>query len=192
MASQSEPFIEKLSNMKLNRLVGNILLAGLIPFLFYGCSVYSFSGASLGPEIKTISIQNFFNDSGGGPPNMSQLFTESIKDYYQQNTNLTLVDDNGDLLLEGSITRYEYIPVAPRASGSNEVADVASLMRLNITVTVSYINTTNDEFNFDNRSFSFFADFNAEQDPSSVEDELIVEIFDQIIFDIFNASVANW
>jgi hypothetical protein len=65
-------------------------------------------------------------------------------------------------------------------------------MRLNITITASYINTQDDEFNFDNRSFSFFADFNAEQDPSSVEDELIDEIFDQIIFDIFNASVANW
>ena len=123
---------------------------------------------------------------------MSQLFTENIKDYYQQNTNLSLVDDNGDLILEGSITRYEFTPVAPRASGSDEVADVASLMRLTITVNASYVNTTDDEFNFDNRSFSFFADFNAEQDPSSVEDQLIDEIIDQIIFDIFNASVANW
>jgi hypothetical protein len=178
--------------MKLSRIVWNTLLTGFISCLFYGCSVYSFTGASLSPEVKTITIQNFYNDSGGGPPNMSQLFTESIKDYYQQNTNLSLVDDNGDLLLEGSITRYDFTPVAPRASGSNEVADVASLMRLTITVNASYVNTTDDEFNFDNRSFSFFADFNAEQDPSAVEDQLIEEIFDQIIFDIFNASVANW
>lgn len=178
--------------MKLNRLIINSVIFVSLAFLFHGCNVYSFSGASLGPGIQTISIQNFFDDSGGGPPNMSQVFTEKIKDYYQQNTNLSLVDDNGDLLLEGSITRYDYTPVAPRSSGSDEVADVASLMRLNITVTASYINTQDDEFNFDNRSFSFFADFNAEQDPSSVEDELIDEIFDQIIFDIFNASVANW
>lgn len=178
--------------MKLSRLLWNVLLMCLLSWLFYGCSVYSFTGASLGPEIQTITIQNFFNDSGGGPPNMSQLFTENIKDYYQQNTNLTLVDENGDLLLEGSISRYEFTPVAPRASGSDQVADVASLMRLNITVTVSYVNTIDDEFNFDNRSFSFFADFNAEQDPSSVEDQLIDEITDQIIFDIFNATVANW
>lgn len=178
--------------MRLNRSLLNVLVFIAISLLFHACGVYSFSGASLSPDIKTISIQNFYNDSGSGPPNMSQLFTEKIKDYYQQNTNLSLVDDNGDLLLEGSITRYDFTPVAPRSSGSDEVADVASLMRLNITVSATYINTQDDEFNFDNRSFSFFADFNAEQDPSSVEDQLIDEILDQIIFDMFNASVANW
>lgn len=178
--------------MKLSRILWNLILMGSLSCLLYSCNVYSFTGASLGPEVQTITIQNFFNDSGGGPPNMSQLFTENIKDYFQQNTNLNLVDENGDLLLEGSITRYEFVPVAPRASGSDEVADVASLMRLNITVTVSYVNTIDDEFNFDNRSFSFFADFNAEQDPSSVEDQLIDEILETIIFDIFNATVANW
>ena len=167
-----------------------IFLLGVISL--QACNVYSFTGASLGPEIETISIQNFFNDSGGGPPNMSQLFSEKIKDYYQQNTNLSLVDNNGDLLVEGSISRYEFTPVAPRSSGSDELGDVASLMRLNITVNATYINTSDDEFNFDNRSFSFFADFDAEQDPASVEDQLIDEILDQIIFDIFNASVANW
>ncbi|WKN31133.1 LptE family protein [Porifericola rhodea] len=178
--------------MVLNKAYWNYLLICVLALFCQACGVYSFSGASLSPEVKTISIQNFFNDSGGGPANISQVFTENIKDYYQQNTNLTLIDENGDLLLEGNITRYDFTPVAPRSSGSNEVADVASLMRLNITVNVTYINTTDDEFNFDNRSFSFFSDFNAEQDPSSVEDELIEEIFDQIIFDIFNASVANW
>ncbi|MFP4088833.1 MAG: LPS assembly lipoprotein LptE [Cyclobacteriaceae bacterium] len=175
---------------KLNRLV--IILSLPLLISLQGC-VYSFTGAVLGPEVNTISIQNFYNDSGGGPPNMSQVFTEKIKDYYQQNTNLALVDDDGDLLIEGSITSYEFVPVAPRASNRpDEVADVAGLMRLNITVTATYINLSNDEFDFQDRSFSFFADFDAEQDPASIEDELIVEIFDQIVFDIFNASVANW
>jgi hypothetical protein len=157
-----------------------------------GCGNYTFTGASLGPDVKTISIDNFFNDANGGPPNMSQLFTEEIRDYYQANTNLALVPENGDLLLEGAITRYEFVPVAPRASGSNEVADVAGLIRLNITVSASYINTYDDEFNFENKSFTFFADFDSDRDPSSVEEELIEEIFDQIIFDIFTATVANW
>ncbi|MEM9673787.1 MAG: LptE family protein [Bacteroidota bacterium] len=157
-----------------------------------GCGVYSFTGASLGPDVKTISIDNFFNDASGGPPNMSQVFTEEIRDYYQANTNLALVTENGDLLIEGAITRYEFVPVAPRASGSNEVADVAGLIRLNIAVSASYINTYNDEFNFENKTFTFFADFDSDRDPSSVEEELIEEIFDQIIFDIFAATVANW
>ena len=160
----------------------------------FGCANvnYSFTGAAISPEVKTISIQNFYNDSGGGPPTMSQQFTEKLKDYFQQNTNLTLVDDNGDLQLEGAIERYDFEPVAPQASGSDQVADVASQMRLNITVDATYVNTNDDQYDFDNRSFSFFADFDAERDPTSVEEELVDEILDQIIFDIFTASVANW
>lgn len=156
------------------------------------CNIYSFTGAALSPEVKTISISTFYNDASGGPPNMSQILTEKIKDYFQQNTNLTLVEENGDLQLEGSISRYDYTPVAPQASGNNQVADVAGLMRLTITVNASYVNTYSDEFDFNNRSFSFFSDFSAEKDPSSVEDQLVDEILDQIVFDIFTATVANW
>ena len=43
-----------------------------------------------------------------------------------------------------------------------------------------------------NRGFSFYSDFNADKDPSSVENELVDEILDQIVFDIFTATVANW
>ena len=45
----------------------------------------------------------------------------------------------------------------------------------------------------DFKSFSFFKDFNQNtEELSSNEQEFLDEIFDQIILDIFNASVANW
>ena len=47
------------------------------------CGIYSFSGANIPLEVKTISIQTFYDEVGTGPPNLSQLFTEKIKDYYQ-------------------------------------------------------------------------------------------------------------
>ena len=153
---------------------------------------YSFTGAAISPEVKTVSIDFFYNDSGSGPPTLAQNLTEQLRDYYQQNTSLAVVQENGDLLLEGAITRYYYEPVAPQASGSSDVADVAGQMRLNITVEATYINTYDDQYDFDERAFTFFADFDADRDPTSVEDELIDEILDQIIFDIFTASVANW
>ena len=153
---------------------------------------YGFTGAAISPEVKTISIDFFYNDSGGGPPTLSQNLTEQLRDYFQQNTNLAVVQENGDLLLEGSISRYYYEPVAPQASGSDQVADVAGQMRLTIAVEATYINTNDDQYDFDDRTFSFFADFDADRDPTAVEDELIGEILDQIIFDIFTASVANW
>jgi hypothetical protein len=81
--------------------------------------------------------------------------------------------------------------VAPTSTGDPNKADVAALTRLTITVKVSYINITDDEFDFD-RNFSFYADYKNDLALTAVEDRLIDEIFDQIILDIFNASVANW
>ena len=70
------------------------LLYIIILITLYGCGVYSFTGASISPEIKTISIDNFFNNSPLGPSNMSVLFTEKLKDYFQRNTSLLLVKED--------------------------------------------------------------------------------------------------
>lgn len=157
------------------------------------CGVYSFTGASISPDIKTMSIQYFYNDSGNGPPNLQQTFTEEIRDYYQQNTSLELVENNGDLQLEGSITSYRVAPIAVTASGDPNIADQAGTQRLTITVQVSYVNVKDEIFNFNNKSFSFYEDFNSTNTTlTAVEDQLIETIIDQIILDIFNASVANW
>lgn len=159
------------------------------------CGVYSFTGANISPEIKTISIQTFYDEVGTGPPNLSQLFTEKIKDYYQQNTSLTLLANEGDLQLEGNIVGYRLTPMAPRANGSQNFddADIAALQRLTISVKVTYLNTQDDSYDFENQTFSFYQDYDPEKtDFSVIEPVLVEEIYDAIILDIFNASVANW
>lgn len=156
-----------------------------------GCGVYSFTGASIAPTVKTISIQTFFNNAPLGPSTMSVTFTEKIKDYFQQNTSLTIVEDNGDLQLEGYIADFTVTPVSANASGNDNTADFSSLSRVTITVFATYINTQDDEFDFERR-FSFFVDHDNSTDLSANEQRYVEEIFDQIILDIFNASVANW
>lgn len=165
----------------------------LIPFLLLsGCGIYSFTGASIKPDVKTLSIQTFYNNAPLGPSNMSPLFTESIKDYFQQNTSLELVDNNGDLQIDGFISNYTITPVAATSSGNDQQSDFSALSRITITVSASYVNLKDPSFDFDS-SFSFFRDFNnAEDDLASNEEAFVEEIFDQIILDIFNASVANW
>ncbi len=158
-----------------------------------GCGIYSFTGASISPDIKTISIQYFYNDAGNGPPSLQQTFTEAIRDYYQQNTSLQLVENNGDLQIEGSITGYDVTPIAVTSSGNPNEADIAGGTRLTITVKATYINTKDEAFNFDNKQFRFYDDFDSERNQlTAVEDQLIETIIDQIIIDIFNSSVANW
>lgn len=168
----------------------SLLLLFLCLGCFSGCGVYNFTGGTLSPDIKTISIQQFYNNAPLGPSNMSALFTETIKDYFQQNTSLELVENNGDLQLDGFISNYTITPVAATA-GSQGQADFSALSRITITVSATYTNLNDPTFDFD-RTFSFFKDFDNSANLASNEEAFVEEIFDQIVLDIFNASVANW
>ena len=169
------------------------LIYVFITLISFGCGVYSFTGASISPDVKTISFQNFFNNSPLGPSNMSVLFTEKIKDYFERNTSLEIVDDGGDLEIEGTIENFSLSPVAPTAEGGRNAQYFTGLTRLTVRVNASYLNKTDEQFNFENKSFSFYKDFDQNtEDLSSNEQEFVEEIFDQIVLDIFNSSVANW
>jgi len=165
----------------------------LFSVVISSCGIYSFTGASISPDVKTISFQNFYNNSPLGPSNMSVLFTEMIKDYFERNTSLTLVDEDGDLEIDGTIEDFSLSPVAPTADGGRNSQYFTGLTRLTVRVNATYLNNTDDQFNYENKSFSFYKDFNQNtEELSSNEQEFLEEIFDQIILDIFNASVANW
>lgn len=146
---------------------------------------YSFTGASISPEVKTISIGYFQNKALLVVPTLSRNLTEALQDYFTSQTNLILVDRNGDLDLEGSITGYS---VQPQAISGNEVAQ---LNRLTITVQVKFTNKFDEKQNFES-NFSRYLDYPSSQNLVSVQDDLIAEINDQLVQDIFNKSVVNW
>jgi len=54
------------------------LIFGLL-MVSQSCGTYSFSGASIPPEMKTISVQFFENTSALVVPYLSQQFTERFK-----------------------------------------------------------------------------------------------------------------
>lgn len=168
----------------------NFCFLTLITIGLSSCGVYTFTGTNT--NAQSITVLNFYNDTGMGPATLSQLFTEELRDYYQRNTSLAIVETGGELLVEGSIVGYNTMPVAPIASGNDQQADVAGSTRLTIRVQVDFTNTLNEEEDF-SRSFSFYDDFDSRtSNLTAEEDQLIDTIFDQIIFDIFNATVANW
>lgn len=182
-----------LRNNSLFSLNHNLLLAILGFLILIGCAgppkFLSFKGGRLPPDkYQKLTIQNFFNDSPGGPANMAIDFTERLKEYYQRNTPLALVQDAANIELSGSIVGYVVTPVAP--SGNSDLQQ-AQTQRLTITVKVDYVDYVDDTKSF-NSNFSFFQDFGAEQTLEDVEEEFIDVIFDQIVFDIFNKTYANW
>src|SRR6187551_2164284 len=113
----------------------NYLFAVFFSAVFTGCHVYSFTGASISPDVKTVSIQLFPNRAPIVQPSLSNAFTEKLKDKFVSETNLSLVKDNGDLNFEGAITDYNTQPTAITGN------DNASLNRLTITVSVKFTNT---------------------------------------------------
>ena len=115
---------------------------------------------------------------------MSQVFTEKIKDIFISQTTLNLTSSLGDLQLSGSIINYDISPI----SITNEST---SKNRLTISIKALFFNTKNEEDNFE-KTFSRFADFDSNLSISSVENELINEIVEQLAQDIFNESIVNW
>lgn len=152
-------------------------------FCLFGC--YSFTGASIDPKVKTVSVALFPNYAPIAQVTVSQKFTEALKDVFISQTNLTLVRESGDLRFEGAITRYEAVPLAIQGN------EVAAQTRLNMTVNVKFTNTIDETQSFE-RSFTQFEDFSSTENLSTVEDQLIESINEKLTQDIFNASVSNW
>jgi hypothetical protein len=146
---------------------------------------YSLSGTNIPIEINTVSVQYFPNRAPLVQAQLSQQFTDALKDKIQGQTRLELVNGLGDVDFSGEIKNYE---TRPTAISGNETA---ALNRLTITVRVKYTNTFNPDESFDS-SFSRYEDYSSSQNLSDVEDDLIQLILENIIEDIFNKAFVNW
>ncbi|MBL0744291.1 LptE family protein [Chryseolinea sp. Jin1] len=141
---------------------------------------------------KTISIREFYNNTDLGPANMGQTFTNDLKNYFIQNSNLAVVVEEGELQLDGEITDFRISPIAPVSTGDPTQLTTASSTRLTITVKATYVNTLDETMSFKDKTFSFYKDFPNEQNITDVGEQYTKAIFERIINDLFNASVANW
>jgi hypothetical protein len=165
------------------KFIKKILFTIGIAVLLTSCGIYSFSGTST--NAKTIRVIRFENTGGGGPPSLSQKITEDLKTYYLQNTRLSVVNAEADLLVEGEITTYQIAPLAPTAD------QIASQTRLTISMKVRFTNVLDDKEDFE-QVFTQYADFAATSTLSQVETGLVQQISDKLVFDIFQKTVANW
>jgi len=120
-------------------------------------------------------------------PLYAQRFTESLKDLLLAQSPLRITERNGELIFTGSVIDYRTAPVAVQSGA----AETASLNRLTITVKVKYENTLEPELNFE-KTFSKFADYDANQDLFTIEESLWSLINEQLTQEIYNASVGNW
>lgn len=165
------------------------LLFGLVCILAVcGCNIihYSFSGTSIQPDVKTITLNEFEYKALKVNPTLSNSLSEAVRTRFRQMTRLEQVEMDGDLEISGDITGYD---VRAQAVTANEVA---AQNRLTVTVKVSFTNRKYPEDNFENKSFSAYADYDSTNSLDAVEQTLCEEIIDKLVEDIFNATVAQW
>lgn len=163
-----------------------ILFLGLAALAVSACGIYSFSGTSIKPDVKTITINYVEYKAMKVNPSLSNDLTEAIRNQFRRMTNLEQVELDGDLEITGQVTGYDV-----RAS-SVTAGDVAAMNRLTVTVKVDFTNRKYPEEDFTGKSFSAYADYESTTSLDAVESTLCAEIVDKIVEDIFNATVAQW
>lgn len=167
----------------MDKLLINILIFACM-LLQSSCGIYSFTGASVSPDVETYSVQTF-EDNLLENPNLKQLLTEALIDKLSSSTNLSPVTFDGDIQFEGEVTRYSVRPV------TNTTASTASESELVIEIKMKFTNEAEPDKSFETQ-FSDFARFNMSQNFSDVEAVLVEEINERLIDKIFNKSLVNW
>lgn len=166
--------------------LGVMAALAMTAFIVQSCGIYSFTGTSIQPDVKTVTVNYFEYKALKVNPSLSNDITNALQDKFLKLTKLEQVDMDGDLEITGAITGYD---VKAAAITANEQA---AMNRLTVTVKISFVNRKYPEDDFDDKSFSAYADFDAMQSLDAVESSICEEIIEQLCEDMFNATVANW
>ncbi len=165
-------------------LIVPVVIAAVIAIT--GCSVsYSFSGASISPQVKTISIQYFQNRASLVQPGLSQSLTDALIDKCKAQTKLSFISGIGDVNFEGEITDYNTRPLTVAAD------QLAAMNRFTITIKVKFTNSVDTNLSYE-KTFSRYEDYDSNLDLSQVEKSLVDKIVTILVEDIFNDAFVNW
>ncbi|MBD5347536.1 MAG: LptE family protein [Bacteroides sp.] len=159
----------------------------ILPIIFGGCSFsWTLNGAALDYNVyKTVSIANFPIRAALVYPQLQTIFENELLNYVSRNTRLQVTDPPADLQLEGEITGYSLTPQAVTQDA------YASQTRLTITVHVIYTDNKVPDKSFD-QNFSAYKDFDSSEMLTDVQDNLCQQISEELVIQIFNATLGDW
>ena len=161
------------------------VLVMVLALVCQGCGIYSFSGASIPAEAKTVSVDYFPNHAQLVNPLLSDNLTTALRSAMTNQTTLDLVETGGDLAFEGEIVDYTTTPTAITAG------QTAAMNRLTIKVKVRFTSRIDDTKDFE-QTFSRYEDYPSDQELTSVQEALTATIIEQLVEDIFNKALVNW
>lgn len=164
-----------------------IIISTALGLLFIACTVsYKFTGASIDYNLtKTLQLSHFANQAPLVYPPLEAQFNEALKDMFTRNTRLQLVNQNGDMEIEGEIVGYELTPLAVAED------QFASETRLTMNVRMRFRNNK-AEGQDKEETISANRTFSSDVNLTDVQDQLIKELTNEIVDQIFNSTMANW
>lgn len=160
-------------------------MATCLIFLLSGC--YSFKGVSIPEAVTTFNIEEFeiSNRALKAPRQLGSVFTDQFKRKVLRESRLILNESSPDVEFTGEIAQFAIRSVAPQPD------ETTAFSRLDISIQVNYIDYLNEENNW-TKSFSDFRNFERNVNFLDVQDQLVMEIFEQISEDVFNETFSNW
>lgn len=162
-----------------------ILLPAFLLAAAVSCGIYSFSGTSIQPDVKSLSVEYFENKALKVNPSLSSSLSDALIEKYRKLTRLDILSEMGVMNVAGEIVNYDTKPMAVTKD------EQASQNRLTIVVKIYFTNKLHPEEDFE-KTFSAYADYDANEMLDAVEETLCEEIIEKLVEDIFNATVANW
>ena len=170
-----------------NNILKSVLFAMVSMLVVTGCKVsYSLSGASIDYNTTTTrTLETFSNRAAYQWAPMAPMFNNTLSEKYNSQTKLRQVKRDGDLMLSGEITSYDQTNKSISADG------YSSMVQLRMTVKVKYVNNKLHKDDFE-KTFTASREYDASQQLSAVQEELVQQMIDDIVDQIFNATVANW
>lgn len=175
------PFLRIISSVKV------IIICGACLFLAAGCKVkYGLKDVSIPADIKTVKINYIENRARYVNPQLSPRLTDKLRQKVVGQTRLTQTrteNDNVDWEISGFITDYSF---STSAISNQQVAN----NRLTVSVHITLNDRKKDEVkDYDvTRSFEFKGNQSLQQAESSLGDEMIRTLTDEI----FNKLFSNW
>ncbi|HHT02931.1 MAG TPA: LptE family protein [Bacteroidales bacterium] len=163
-----------------------VTLSIVITILFSSCiGGYSFTGASISPETKTYSVDQFQNRASIIQPMLASDLTLALINKISSGSNLQSVNSDADISFKGTIISYNITPVSIQGD------DKAAKNRLTISIKVVCVNRKDKKMDF-TQNFSKFRDYDSSLSLNDVEEALIKQINEELIEDVFNKAFVNW
>jgi len=179
---------QKIQGTRLNsrRITRIFLLVLFVMSLLVGCKVYSFNGANIPPEIKTVRVQYIENKARYNYAQLSPQLTDKLRQKIVSQTKLTQINgDNADYDISGYISQYD---VSTSGISNQQV----STNRLTVAVSLVLLNRKTPGAQPKNisasRSFDFSASLTLDQAQKQLNDEIIRNLTDEI----FNKLFSDW